>query len=105
MPADDLATQRTAQSWRFDRLRICHILMVTRIAMPIYEFECARCGERIELMLNVADRNKGKCPKCGGTELRKLYGSVHLGGSEGASSACSGCKASTCTGCSLSSDT
>ncbi len=34
--------------------------------MPIYEYECKKCGERFELRRNMADSDSGiKCPKCG----------------------------------------
>ncbi len=34
--------------------------------MPLYEYECAACGERTEKMRSLADRAKGPaCPECG----------------------------------------
>jgi putative FmdB family regulatory protein len=39
--------------------------------MPIYEYRCQRCGERLEAMRRLADAPLTVCPACGG-ELRKL---------------------------------
>lgn len=39
--------------------------------MPIYEYECRRCGRRIEAMQRIADPPLAVCEECGG-ELRKL---------------------------------
>ena len=33
--------------------------------MPIYEYECTKCGERFELRRNIADSDRDiKCPQC-----------------------------------------
>ncbi len=39
--------------------------------MPTYEYECCRCGERIELLQRVTDPPLRRCGKCGG-RVRKL---------------------------------
>lgn len=39
--------------------------------MPIYEYQCEKCGHLFELIQKFSDRPKTKCPKCRGT-LRKL---------------------------------
>jgi putative FmdB family regulatory protein len=42
------------------------------IAMPIYEFECKKCGKRFErLMLSLDDKNP-ECPVCNNEEVRKI---------------------------------
>jgi len=40
--------------------------------MPIYEYNCANCGEKFEALLRRA-REEVKCPKCKGTTLRRLF--------------------------------
>src|SRR6266852_1266433 len=41
-------------------------------AMPVYEFNCSKCGERFEVMGNYAEREKEHaCPKCGSTEVKQ----------------------------------
>jgi len=39
--------------------------------MPLYEYQCNRCGERIEVIQKMSDPPYSHCPKCGGT-VRKL---------------------------------
>jgi putative FmdB family regulatory protein len=41
-------------------------------AMPIYEFSCAKCGERFEVMGSYAEREKQHaCTKCGSTDVKQ----------------------------------
>ena len=39
--------------------------------MPIYEYECAKCGKRIEVIQKMSDKPLKKHTDCGGT-LQKL---------------------------------
>jgi len=39
--------------------------------MPIYEYECLKCGKRHEIMQKISAAPLTACPRCGG-ELRKL---------------------------------
>jgi len=39
--------------------------------MPLYEYECGKCGHRFEVIQKFSDRPKKKCPKCQGA-VRKL---------------------------------
>jgi putative FmdB family regulatory protein len=39
--------------------------------MPIYEYECAKCGKRIEIIQKMSDKPLKKHADCGGT-LQKL---------------------------------
>jgi putative FmdB family regulatory protein len=34
--------------------------------MPLYEYECAKCGHRFEKIQKFSDPMVKKCPKCGG---------------------------------------
>lgn len=40
--------------------------------MPLYEYECTRCGHRTELLQRHGDPALEKCPECGGS-VRKLF--------------------------------
>ncbi|HQQ76500.1 MAG TPA: zinc ribbon domain-containing protein, partial [Thermoanaerobaculia bacterium] len=42
--------------------------------MPLYEYECAKCGERIEVIRSFSDPPLVVCPECGGA-LTKLLSS------------------------------
>ncbi len=73
--------------------------------MPIYEYECASCSARFELLTS---RSKAKdspeCEQCGsGDTQRVMSGFFGRSGSgeEAASvgSSCGGCTASSCAGC------
>ncbi|HYG79807.1 MAG TPA: FmdB family zinc ribbon protein [Pyrinomonadaceae bacterium] len=39
--------------------------------MPLYEYECRKCGARREVMQKVTDKPLSKCKECGG-RLEKL---------------------------------
>jgi putative FmdB family regulatory protein len=34
--------------------------------MPLYEYECTKCGHRFEKILKFSDKPIKKCPECGG---------------------------------------
>jgi putative FmdB family regulatory protein len=34
--------------------------------MPLYEYECTKCGHRFEKIQKFSDKPVKKCPKCGG---------------------------------------
>ncbi len=42
--------------------------------MPLYEYACQKCGERVEIIQKFSDPLYTHCPKCGG-EMRKLFSS------------------------------
>lgn len=39
--------------------------------MPLYEYECNQCGERVEVIQHFSDPPYAHCPKCGGT-MKKM---------------------------------
>lgn len=42
--------------------------------MPLYEYQCTKCGERIEIIQKLSDPPYSHCPKCG-SDMRKLISS------------------------------
>lgn len=40
--------------------------------MPIYEYQCDRCGHRLEALQRVSETPLTDCPDCGEAALRKL---------------------------------
>lgn len=42
--------------------------------MPLYEYQCEKCGERVEIIRKLSDPPYSHCPKCGG-DMRKLISS------------------------------
>ena len=41
------------------------------MALPIYEYRCAKCGHTLEAIQKIDDRPLSKCPECSG-KLEKL---------------------------------
>ncbi len=73
--------------------------------MPIYEYNCAKCGDDFELLVFKSD--EPACPKCGSKELHKKMsacgfsvGYKFKAASSGSGSGCSGCSSSNCSSCS-----
>ena len=66
--------------------------------MPLYEYRCATCGHRFEVLRRVGQGSEGlACPECGRAEVEKEFstfaGSITGGaggGSEGGSCSPSG---------------
>ena len=42
--------------------------------MPLYEYECTKCREQVEILQKISDPPYSHCPKCGG-DMRKLISS------------------------------
>lgn len=40
--------------------------------MPIYEYECKRCGHRFELLQKFSDKPRSRCPECRGAVERLI---------------------------------
>ncbi len=40
--------------------------------MPIYEYECRRCGHRFELIQKLSDKRRKRCPECSGAVDRLI---------------------------------
>ncbi len=40
--------------------------------MPLYEFQCPKCGHRFERIQKFSDPDPKKCPECGAGKLERL---------------------------------
>lgn len=40
--------------------------------MPLYEYQCTQCSDRVEVIQNLSDAPYSHCAKCGG-EMKKLF--------------------------------
>ncbi len=40
--------------------------------MPIYEYECQKCGHTLEALQKLSDRPLRECPECGKHQLKRL---------------------------------
>jgi putative FmdB family regulatory protein len=41
--------------------------------VPIYEYECKKCGHRFERIQKFSDKPVTRCPECGGTVEQLLH--------------------------------
>lgn len=45
--------------------------------MPLFEYECRKCGKRFSLLVGVtAEKARLACPKCGSRQARKLISRI-----------------------------
>ena len=42
--------------------------------MPLYEYQCTKCGQRVEIIQKISDPPYSHCPKCG-SDMKKLFSS------------------------------
>lgn len=48
--------------------------------MPVYDYQCTKCGERFEIMCKLADRDANTaCPACGARETAQVFGGFKVG--------------------------
>ena len=68
--------------------------------MPLYEYECQKCGKLTEILQNHSESDKDvKCPECGSSEMRRKFSTFGVVmGSDKASSTGTGSAASCPTG-------
>ena len=42
--------------------------------MPVYEYECRKCGTAFEIKRSITDRNRdAKCPNCSDESAQRVY--------------------------------
>ncbi|MFC1944737.1 zinc ribbon domain-containing protein [Chloroflexota bacterium] len=58
--------------------------------MPIYEYECRRCGHRFEMRRGIADSDSELgCPECGEEGPRRLFSTFATASGGGGGGECS----------------
>jgi putative FmdB family regulatory protein len=68
--------------------------------MPIYEFQCKKCGQRSEQLCKMGETGKDiVCPRCGERTLERVISGFACPGIKGGQDGCSGCKGGSCSGC------
>ncbi|MEK6647038.1 MAG: zinc ribbon domain-containing protein [Candidatus Firestonebacteria bacterium] len=74
--------------------------------MPVYEFECKKCRNKFEVLLNFSEIGKGiKCPKCKSFKVDKLFSIFGFKSSSqtvslsSSSHSCGGCTSHNCSTC------
>lgn len=51
--------------------------------MPMYDYECENCKEKLEIMQNMSDDAQTICPKCSKPTLKKViksFNALHFKG-------------------------
>ncbi len=68
--------------------------------MPIYEYQCGKCGNDFEKLLPRANAPKPACPSCGSRQVTKQFSSFSATASSAKTESCSmgSCPAATCAG-------
>lgn len=67
--------------------------------MPIYEFKCPKCGQKIEQLCKMGETGKDlTCPACQNSGLQRLVSGFAAPGA-GGQDKCSGCKGGHCSSC------
>ncbi|MCI0469633.1 MAG: zinc ribbon domain-containing protein [Nitrospirae bacterium] len=65
--------------------------------MPIFEYECAACGQRFERL--VFGDHKTQCPACKSWDVKKRPSLFGMSGVKSQTSSCSSCSSSSCASC------
>jgi putative FmdB family regulatory protein len=51
--------------------------------MPVYEFRCGNCGERVEMLVRSFEEQEFPCPFCKGNSLKRVMSAFAYHRSEG----------------------
>ena len=55
--------------------------------MPIYEYQCRKCGHSYEELRSMKDADETrKCPKCGASKVERQFSTFAAGGCSGSGS-------------------
>ncbi|MFO7937351.1 MAG: zinc ribbon domain-containing protein [Kiritimatiellia bacterium] len=57
--------------------------------MPIYEYQCDKCGRRFDFLAKKISERPVKCPACGSKKLTKAFSAFSTGEKSSSGSACS----------------
>ncbi len=63
--------------------------------MPIYEYECTRCGQEFEALVSLNAKDQPRCPSCGASRVKKRISMIASG-----KSGCASCASTSCSSCS-----
>lgn len=67
--------------------------------MPVYDYKCAQCGHRFELLRSISRRDEAACPRCGGAVMRVYEGKWAMGRPSAAGGCSCGGNCKGCSGC------
>jgi putative FmdB family regulatory protein len=65
--------------------------------MPLYEYECGRCGQRFERLVSISKARQGTdCPNCRSRSVRRLMSVFATVGGKSEASECPTCPTGVC---------
>jgi len=64
--------------------------------MPLFEYKCKKCGQKVEFLERGSGSSRHVCPHCGGKDLQKLFSTFAAGRSDSSSDSGSSCPTGTC---------
>ena len=64
--------------------------------MPIFEYQCKKCGHVTEVLEKAGAKGRHTCAKCGSSQMVKLFSPFGVG-KAGASSSSGSCPTGTCS--------
>lgn len=71
--------------------------------MPTYDFKCQECGRTFSEFVSIKEKDKVRCPVCGGAVSQRFTGFVYMAKGNGSNvssgGGCSGSSCSSCSGC------
>lgn len=71
--------------------------------MPLYEYECQKCGRRFESLVPAGREKDVACVECGAADVRKMISCFGIGGGssriKASSSSCTSCSTKSCGTC------
>jgi len=67
--------------------------------MPTFDFKCNECGHQFSDFVSIKDKDKVRCPECGGQASQRFTGFMYMSRGGSGSGNCSGGNCSTCGGC------
>uniref|UniRef100_A0A7C1J873 Zinc ribbon domain-containing protein n=1 Tax=Ammonifex degensii TaxID=42838 RepID=A0A7C1J873_9THEO len=56
--------------------------------MPQFEFLCEQCSYRFTVLIDWAEKDRVRCPRCGSNDLRRIWSAFAVGGGGQSSSSC-----------------
>ncbi len=56
--------------------------------MPIFEYECQKCGYKMDFLEKSSGKKEHICEKCGSSEMQKLFSGFSIGQGDNSNGSC-----------------
>ncbi|WP_422446034.1 FmdB family zinc ribbon protein [Thermoanaerobacterium sp. DL9XJH110] len=67
--------------------------------MPTFDFKCNQCGNLFSEFVSLKDKDKVRCPECGGQVSQRFTGFLYFRKGEPGTSGSGGCSGGNCSSC------